>query len=249
MVALVHPGAQRLGRLELQPDLCGSRFEQAALLEAGVGEDSQHPDVVRHDFSDELVDPDARREWREPFEQTGRDPAALELVGDRKGDLGRAGSAEPHVTRQRDDLVVLRSDERAALDPVGLEHRLDETLVNGRMSVEAKVEAAVGERLEEIEERDCVTLQRRAKPHGRAVPKDDVRHHRRCHIHQRRGCHSRAGSARGSVSASARCRTASAGCPQRGPWCAPMPRPPAMTMLEELRQGRLPWALGTPNES
>ena len=44
-------------------------------------------------------------------------------------------------------------DERAAVDPVGIEDGVDEAFVDRRATMEAKVEAAVRELLEEPDER------------------------------------------------------------------------------------------------
>jgi len=103
------------------------------------------------------------------LEQTRRDATALEFVGHREGNLGNARIAQADIARKRDDEVVLRADERPALDPIGIEHRLDQACVYARMAVEAEVEAPVGEAAEEVEQRVRIRHSRRTQPHRRAV--------------------------------------------------------------------------------
>ena len=211
MVSFVDSIAQRLCCIKPQPYLGRSRFEDAGLLEASVAENSKHLNVVTHDLGKELLDADTRCERGEPFEQTGRDAAPLKLVRDGERNFGCVRVTQTHVTRQRDDTIVIRAEERAPFDPVGLQHRLDEALVHARMTVEPKVEALVGEAAKEVEHRIRIRDFRRTEPHGRPVAKDDVRDGLCCRIHNRRGCHSRQALPRVGIATSAWSRRPAAG--------------------------------------
>ena len=58
--------------------------------------------VLRQDLGDELLDPGFRRVRGEPLEQASPDPAPVQVVRDRKGDLGPAWVMEADVGRERD---------------------------------------------------------------------------------------------------------------------------------------------------
>jgi hypothetical protein len=108
------------------------------------------------------------------LEQSRRDPASLQVVRDRKGHFGRARIAQPHVVRDRDDALALEADQRATLDPVRVEHRLDDSRVDRGMTVEAPVEALVGQAAEELQESRRILRMRRPQAHGRAVAEHDI---------------------------------------------------------------------------
>ncbi|HEX9351821.1 MAG TPA: hypothetical protein VF877_11165 [Gaiellaceae bacterium] len=76
-------------------------------------------------------------------------------------------------------LIRERPDQRAALDPVRVDERLDELALHGRRSVESKVEAPFGESGEKGSQRLRVVSHRRTKAQCPAVPEDDVDDSRR----------------------------------------------------------------------
>jgi hypothetical protein len=94
----------------------------------------------------------------------------LLLVGDDERHLGRVRIAQPRVARERDDAVSERADERPGLDPVRVDERLDEPLVDATRAVEPEVEAAVGEAGEEGDERGAVRLRRRTQAQRAGIP-------------------------------------------------------------------------------
>jgi hypothetical protein len=98
----------------------------------------------------------------------------VKVVGDGERHLSCACVAKAGVARERHDPVVLGSQECAALDPVGIEDRLDKAFVDPRIAVETEVETPVGKPTEEREESVRVRCLRRAQPHRRAIAKNDV---------------------------------------------------------------------------
>ena len=130
VVSLVDVTEVRLGRLDRERDLERPAVERARDAEARVLEDPHHRRVVGHHLGDEALDPDRGRALRELLEHARADAAPLLVVGDRERDLRGRRVAEPRIARQRDDVLTVaageRPDERASLDPVRLEERLDE---------------------------------------------------------------------------------------------------------------------------
>ena len=156
--------------------------------EAGVLEHPQHRLVRRHHLGDERLDAGAGRKLCELLEQPRADAVALELVGDREGDLRRRGVAKPHVARERHDPLLRplaeRADQRAALGPVRIEEGRDELGRQRGKAVKALVHALVGESSKEREHRLGVVGVRRPQPQRAAVAEDDVANelHRECHV-------------------------------------------------------------------
>ena len=150
-------------------DLGRPQNRLARRLEAGIREDAQHGSVIEHHFCDELLDSHAGGCGSELLEQTGRDPAPLQLVRNRKGDLGGASITQPNVVRDGDDALALDADQRTALAPVRVHDRRDHVRVDGGVAVEAFVEALVRQFAEEREQRGEVTVPRRLQAHRRAV--------------------------------------------------------------------------------
>ena len=181
VVALGHVLAVRVGGCDREPDLELAAFAGARDREAGVAEDAEHRVVVVQHLGDELLDAGFRGAGRELLEQSRADPSPLELVADGERDLGGARVAQPHPVRDRDDTAVERPDQRAALLPVRLEHRLDELRPERGKAVEAEIAAALGEVGEEREQRVGVLRGGCPQPQRRAVAEDDVgRLDRRC---------------------------------------------------------------------
>lgn len=116
---------------------------------------------------------------RKLLEQPGARALALDLVGDRERHLGRERVAEPCVLGERDDavhtvVVGVHPDERASVDPVGLDEMVGKRGVDMAHPVEAEIAAVLGESLEERDEGACVAARGRPQPQRRAVPEDDV---------------------------------------------------------------------------
>ena len=114
----------------------------------------------------------------ELLEQAGAHALALELVGHRERHLGAGGIAQAHVAAERHHALVVRARDRPrqrpALDPVGLEHRLDQPRPRLRVPVEAQVAALLRQVLEEGDDAIRVVPQGRAQAHRGAVAQDDV---------------------------------------------------------------------------
>ena len=143
--------------------------------EAGVLEHPEHRVVVADHLGDEALDANRSRAPGELLEHARPDPAPLLVVGDGERDLGDIGVTEARVACESDDPVLERPDERAPLDPVGIDERLDEGRANGGRAVESQVEAPLRERVEEADERIDVGRVRRAEPQRSAVAQDHVR--------------------------------------------------------------------------
>ena len=109
VVALVDALLVARGRRDREAHLDLAALELARDLEAGVGEDREHRPVLGQHLGDEALDPGARPRRGELLEQARADAAALQLVGDGEGHLGRGGLAQPHVARERDDALLARS--------------------------------------------------------------------------------------------------------------------------------------------
>ena len=146
--------------------------------EARALEDAKHRAVVGQDLGDEAADPHLAGLLRELLEQPRADALALQLIGHREGDLGARGIAQPHVAAERDDalarLVGDRAGQRAALEPVGIQHRLHEPRRHLRKAVEAQVAALLGQVLEERDHARLVGARGRTEAHRGAVAQDDV---------------------------------------------------------------------------
>ena len=149
--------ARRRGRGSVSVGAIGKRtstsppLELARDLEAGVGEDGEHRGVLGQHLGDEALDPGLGRARGELLEQARADPAALQLVGDGEGDLGRrAGRAGARSSRARRSRAVPRRRRRARRARASrARERLDEPAADAAEAVEAQVEAAVGEAREE----------------------------------------------------------------------------------------------------
>ena len=73
---------------------------------------------------------------------------------------------------------VDRADERAPVDPVGIENGLDEPLVDRRAAVEAQIQASRATGLRRSDERLPVRLDGRTQPERAPVTEDDVERRR-----------------------------------------------------------------------
>ncbi len=153
-------------------------LERSRDLESDPLEDADHCRVVGHHLADESFDSARACKRGESFQHPRRDPSPLIVVGDGEGDFRAPRIAQPHVVRERHDAVLAvlghRGEERSALDPIGLEHRLDEVRVHPRSPVESEVQAARGQSLEEADEPVAIGLARLAQAKGAPVAEDDV---------------------------------------------------------------------------
>ena len=174
VVALGHVLAIRVGRRDREPDLELAALAGARDREACVTEDAEHRVVVVQHLGHELLDPGPGRPGRELLEQARADPAPLELVADGERDLGGARVAQPDPVRDGHDAAVERPEQRAALLPVRLEHRLDELRSERGEAVEAEVAAVLRQVGEELEQRVGILRGGRSQPERRAVAEDDV---------------------------------------------------------------------------
>ena len=163
------------GGRDREPDLELAAFAGAGDREPCVAEDAQHRVVLVQHLGDELLDPGIRRVGREPLEQPGPDPTSLELVADRERDFCGAWIAQPDPVRESDDAAAERTEQRAALLPVRVEHGFHQLRAERRKAVEAEVAAVLREIREELDE--CIHVLRDgcSQPERRAVAEDDVR--------------------------------------------------------------------------
>ena len=94
---------------------------------------------------------------RELLEEPCADTALLVLVRDGERRLGEARVAQPHVVAHGDHVLVTvlgeRPEQGAPLLPVRVEKRLHEPRIDRREAVEAQIQALLGERAEEVEQR------------------------------------------------------------------------------------------------
>ena len=166
------------GRLDRHRDLGDAALVLALDREARALEDAEHRAVVGQHLREEAAHPHVPGLPRELLEQPRADALALQLVGDRERDLGAGRVAQPYVAAERDDplprLVGDRARQRAALEPVGIQHRLDEPRRRLREAVEAQVAALVGEVLEERDHARLVVAHGRPEAHRGAVAQDDI---------------------------------------------------------------------------
>ena len=123
--------AVRLGRRDRELHLELAALELARQLESGGLEHAQHGAVVGQHVGDEALDSHLGGALGQPLEQSSADPASLMLVGDGERRFGQLRVSEPDVVRQGDhmlDVVVdERAEQRTALLPVRLDHRVDES--------------------------------------------------------------------------------------------------------------------------
>ena len=175
MVALVDAGAKGLGRRDREAHLDLAALELANGFEAGVAEDSEHRRVVGQHLGDEALDPGGGRALGELLEQPRPDPAPLELVGDREGDLRRGLVPQAQVLGHRDDLVACDGDEHAAVAPVRVEEVRDQRLVYGPCAVEALVKAVLRQPGKKRLESAGLIRGRRSQPQRRPVAENHIR--------------------------------------------------------------------------
>ncbi len=126
MVALLHPLAEVRRRRDREAHLDLAALELASDLEAGVPEDREHRGVLGEHDCEEPLDARLGRERRELLEESRGRPAALQLVGNREGDLCGGAVSQTSVFRERHDplaavLVGDGAEERASVGPVGLD--------------------------------------------------------------------------------------------------------------------------------
>ena len=178
MVAPVDELPEGVRRPQRQENFDDPALERACRDETRVGEHAQHRCVRGEHLGNELLDAHGRTELREPFQQACSDPTALELVGDGECNLGTSEVAKADVARERDNFVGVRPEQCASLDPVGLEHRLDQPLVERGVTVEPEIKALVRQSAKEPEHRSRVARTRCAQSHGRAVAENDVNRRR-----------------------------------------------------------------------
>ena len=143
--------------------------------------------VLRQHLGDELLDPGFRRVRGEPLEQTRPDSAPVQVVCDRKGNLGPAWVMEANVGRERDGPDDPAgggelAEQRGAVVPVGLERPGDRRVIDRRRTVEPEVAAVGRERLEEVDQGRFVGGGRYAQPKCRAVTQHDVFHETRSRV-------------------------------------------------------------------
>ena len=178
MVALLHALAVGLRRRDRKLDLELAALELPRQLEARRLEDAEHAAVLGQHLGEEALDAHLGGALGELLEQARADPVALVRVGHGERRLGEGGVAQARIAPEGDDalpaVLCERPDECAPLVPVGLEQRLDELRAEHREAVEAQVEAALGQALEEPEHGRGVLPARRAETERAPVPEDDV---------------------------------------------------------------------------
>ena len=175
VVALVDVLDVARGRLDRKGDLERAVLQGARDAEAGVLENPEHRAVVADHLGDEPLDANRCSAPRELLEHARPHAAPLLVVGDGERDLGDLGVTETRVACESDDPVLERPDERAPLDPIGIDERLDEGRADGGDAVKSQIEAPLRERVEEADERVDVGGMRRAEPQRSAVAQDHVR--------------------------------------------------------------------------
>ena len=102
--------------------------------------------VLGEDLRNESIDPRSAGVRGEPLEQTARDPAVLELVGDGEGDLGARRVAQPNPGPEPDHAlgavgVDQLADQRQALVAVTAEKRRDQVGVDTDSTLKTQVAA------------------------------------------------------------------------------------------------------------
>ena len=178
MVAFREPLLEPLGSLDGERDLHLAARELARELESERLEDAEHPAVVRQHEGDEPLDSVMSRAFGELLDEPRADASALERVRDGERALRSRGIAQARVVRKchhaLEPVLHDRAEQRSALRPVRVEHLLDDLRAEGREPVEAHVEALLGERAEEVEDRFGVGPGRRPEPESAPVAKDHV---------------------------------------------------------------------------
>ena len=158
---------------------------RAAVLETGLGEDTQHSRVTRHHFCEKFLDPDTRPRVRAARAGVSR---CLGL-----GYSSATANATSAVLASRSRTYPAR---RRSVSSIRQVHhaRPNQARASARpvdcrrgVPVEAAIETLVGKPAEELEQGACVALHRCAKPHRRAVTEDNVRYDLRYRIHDKRG--------------------------------------------------------------
>ena len=147
-------------------------------VEARLGEDGEHGDVLGHDFGDEAFDSGLSRQLGQLLEEPCSDPLALKIITHGERDLGRMWVSQSIPAGERDDALLSirpnRADERSALTPVGIEKRCREAGTGRTSAVKAEVAAALGEVCEEPSQAGGIFDSGRAQSERLAVSEDDV---------------------------------------------------------------------------
>ena len=124
--------------------------------------------------------PDGGRPPRKLLEHARAHAEPLQPVGHEEGGLGRRGITQPHVARERDDVLTSllhqRPDQRAASIPVRVQVALHQARRRAHGAVEAHLAARGRHVLEERQEGRRVGGHGRAQAQGLAVAQDDVEH-------------------------------------------------------------------------
>ena len=149
-------------------------LELAHDLEAGVGEDIRaSPGSPRGPRRRSGSIAGAGRAVGELLEQARADPAALLLVGDREGDLGRRRVAQAHVVRDAPRSALASPSASRASAPRSTQSGSSSGSTSCASTcadaVEAQVEAAFRQALEEREQRVRIGCGRRPQPERAAV--------------------------------------------------------------------------------
>ena len=122
--------AVSLGRSDGKCHLNRATVQMAGDVEARLGEDGEHGDVLGHDFGDEAFDTGLSRQLGQLLEEPCSDPLALKIITHGERDLGRMWVSQSIPAGERDDALLSirpnRADERSSLTPVGIEKRCRE---------------------------------------------------------------------------------------------------------------------------
>ena len=102
----------------------------------------------------------------------------MKVIGDYEGHLGSVALAQAVVAAQRDDLFAFRArargDQRALLEPVAVDHSLEQRGVDRGGAVEALGVALGREIAKELDDLIDIFRQRGSQSDGTAVAEDDV---------------------------------------------------------------------------
>jgi hypothetical protein len=178
VVSFIHARSVLLGGRDRELELEGPRVEPANDVESGIGKDTKHGGVLRQHRRDESLHAPAAGDGGELLEQARPDPTALQLICDRKRDLGLGRISQPVVGGHGHDpravRVCERSHQRAPLGPVRLENVLDELRPERRHPMEAQMQALGRKPFEEPQQLGCIFPSGRAKPERAPVPQNHV---------------------------------------------------------------------------
>ena len=109
--------------------------------EAAQGKHLERLHVVGLDQGDEAANADRRGSRDKLIEDLRTETVTLKVIGDDEGDLGSVALAQAVVAAESDDLFALRSrasgDQRALLEPVAVDHSLEQRGVDRGGAVEA----------------------------------------------------------------------------------------------------------------